>query len=450
MSGGEERDERVPGGEHLVAGDGAQVLEHAHTRAEPPPGLLPEGLHEVAGGVEGEGEEVEGDEHGGEGGLAVPEVVLEVVSVLLQDVEALVLDLPARAGALGEFRDVVGGDLEVGGEGVAVGDLAVRPGDLEFEPVDAEGVVGVADGEVPHPLVAVDAAARAAAGGDPEPVRAESPEVVVQRLVAAGLGGHEEVPALVEDGLADGLAGVQVVGEVDGPERGEHGAEAPQPALGRLALAVLLVVALAPGEELRGQRQREVPPGRDDGGGEHLVEVLDAAVGAPAARAAGALDVAGAEVLGAVEGDQHMPAQHAHGFEPPGVVEFRREAAQQAVEALRRHAVEGLPDVVVAGCAGQAEQGVQVRVPALRGERALVRQERLGLRQEHRQRRHADVAHGVHPVAAGAPVRQPVEAVAGAAQVALQPAHAPAPGYPASTAMIDDSTARRSAGGSAA
>ena len=46
-----------------------------YSGAEPLPGLLPEGFGEFAGGVQGEGEQVEDDEHGGEGVPAVAEVV---------------------------------------------------------------------------------------------------------------------------------------------------------------------------------------------------------------------------------------------------------------------------------------------------------------------------------------------------------------------------------------
>ncbi len=102
-SGGEECHECVPGGEHLVFGDGAQVLEQARPGAEALPCPPPLVFGEFAGGVQGEGEQVEDDEHGGEGVLAVAEVVFEVVAVLLEDVEGLVLDLPPGAGAVGEF-----------------------------------------------------------------------------------------------------------------------------------------------------------------------------------------------------------------------------------------------------------------------------------------------------------------------------------------------------------
>ncbi len=119
---------------------------------------------------------------------------------------------------------------------------------------------------------------------------------------------------------------------------------------------------------------------------------------------------------------------------------------EQAVEMLRPHAVEQLPDPVVARDAVQAEQGVRVGASPLFGQRALVRQERGGLHEEHRQRRHADVLHGVLPVASPAPVRHPGEAFPQPFQIAREALHR-RPGGSASTAMTAASTARRSAGG---
>ena len=82
-AGGEQVHQRVPRGEDLVGGDGAQVLEQADSRAEPLACLLPLGFGEIAGRVQGEGEQVEDDQHAGQVVLAVAEVVLEVVAVLL-------------------------------------------------------------------------------------------------------------------------------------------------------------------------------------------------------------------------------------------------------------------------------------------------------------------------------------------------------------------------------
>ena len=108
------------------------------------------------------------------------------------------------AGAVGEFGDVAAVDGQAGDEGAAVGDLAAGPRAGDLEPVDAQGVVAVADGQVGHPAVAVDASAGALAGGGAAAGQADAVEVLVEGLVAGGLAGEQEVAAGVEHGAADG------------------------------------------------------------------------------------------------------------------------------------------------------------------------------------------------------------------------------------------------------
>ena len=231
---------------------------------------------------------------------------------------------------------------------------------------------------------------------------------------------------------------------MDRAQCGAAVAAGPQPALDRLAFAVLLGGAVLRRDELGGQRQRARLARRHNGGGDHPVEVLGAAVVALAGRAVVAVDVARAEELRAVQGDEHALVQAAHGGQRVVRVEVLDEGVELVVEVFRRHAVEQLPDVVVAGDAGQAEQGVGVGAPARVGQRALVRQERRRLHEEHRQRRHADVRHGVAAVAPAARVRHLREALPQPVEMAREELHG---GAPASTAMIAASTARRSAGG---
>ena len=124
-----------------VSGDGPQVLEEAICGATRDDGGAPGEDAEISGGVEREGQQVEGDQNAGEGFLAVAKVVFEIVSVGLQNVEGLVLDLPPCAAAGGQFGDGAGGDREIGDEAVVIGSLALGIEDLDGEPVDQDGIV---------------------------------------------------------------------------------------------------------------------------------------------------------------------------------------------------------------------------------------------------------------------------------------------------------------------
>src|SRR4051794_21451328 len=84
----------VPGREDQESGDGSQVFEEAAARAHLLHRLAPEIFGQIADGMEGESEKVQGHEHGGKIGFPVPKVVFGMVAVVLQDVEAFVVSRP--------------------------------------------------------------------------------------------------------------------------------------------------------------------------------------------------------------------------------------------------------------------------------------------------------------------------------------------------------------------
>ena len=92
----------IPSGEDQEGGDGSQVFEEPAAGSHLLHRLAPEIFGQIADGMEGESQKVQGHEHGGKIGFPVPEVVFEIVSVILQDVEALVLDFPRGAPTGGE------------------------------------------------------------------------------------------------------------------------------------------------------------------------------------------------------------------------------------------------------------------------------------------------------------------------------------------------------------
>jgi hypothetical protein len=83
----------VPVLEDHIGGDGPRMLEEAVGRTKRDDGGSPGKNDEISGGVEGEGQQVEGEEDIGEGFLAVPEAVFKVVAAGLGDVASLVLYL---------------------------------------------------------------------------------------------------------------------------------------------------------------------------------------------------------------------------------------------------------------------------------------------------------------------------------------------------------------------
>ena len=73
--------EVLPGGKDQESGDCGEIIEELAAGAELLPGGAPEFVGDVADGVNGEGQQVQGRQDGGEVVLAVTEIVLDVVSL---------------------------------------------------------------------------------------------------------------------------------------------------------------------------------------------------------------------------------------------------------------------------------------------------------------------------------------------------------------------------------
>ena len=162
--------------------------------------------------------------------LPCPKFVFEVVAVGLQDVEGLVLDLPAGTPAGGDGGGGVLRDGKVGDEAVAVGHLAVGLGDLDLQPVDGERVGAVAQRHAIHPAIAMAAPGRAPAHGLAHLVQHDAMGVFAQRLVAGRLAHEDEAPARGAHRLADRLAGIEIVAQIDRSQPGHTRPQAGQPA----------------------------------------------------------------------------------------------------------------------------------------------------------------------------------------------------------------------------
>ena len=92
--------QRLPVLEVQVLGYHGQVGEEVASGDAFFPGVLPEPAHLVVDGVDGEGDEVEHQQHVGQAFVAVSEVVLEVVFVVLEFVEGFVFNFPSASSTL--------------------------------------------------------------------------------------------------------------------------------------------------------------------------------------------------------------------------------------------------------------------------------------------------------------------------------------------------------------
>src|SRR3954451_16936464 len=145
---GEGEQQILPRREDQIDRDRRQLAEEIAAWPKLGPCGAPEFIADVADGVDGERQQVQADQDGGEGLLAVSEAVLEVVALGLEHVERLVLDLPSRPATGGQFDDGTGADRQIGDAAVAIRRLAPGVDDLDREPVDPERVLAVAQRHV--------------------------------------------------------------------------------------------------------------------------------------------------------------------------------------------------------------------------------------------------------------------------------------------------------------
>ena len=138
--------------------------------------------------------------------------------------------------------------------------------------------------------------------------------------------------------------------------------------------------------------------GCDQAGTQEGVEAFHATIGPPPGRALRAFDLARAEILAAIECDQHAAAQ---ALEPCQRSSRLQGACEQTIECCWRDAIQHQADVVIGGDSRHADQGLAVRPAVSPLQRPLMRQERRTSHEEQRERREADVAHCVVAIAGG-------------------------------------------------
>ncbi|MGA2291602.1 DUF2927 domain-containing protein, partial [Bradyrhizobium sp.] len=404
---GQRLHEVVPRGEDQEGSDRIQVAEESASRPELLPGRAPEFVGDVADGVNGEGEQVQGSEDGGEVELAVAEVVLDIIPLGLENVEGFVLDLPSGTTAGGELGDVVGADREVGDEAVVVGDFASGVDDLDLEPVDDEGILAVAQGNIGEPAVAIDGVLLAALDLLFVGRKVDPGDVFGNQRMGGWLADEDEIPVDVAHGLAQRLAGEQVVTKKDRIEPCVARAVGGQPSLGRGVLAVLLFRAILRRDEFRLERDNLVVSGRDQCRPEHRMEILGLSFAAQPGRAMPTMDVLGAEIFRSIQGDQHMIPQPTKSIQAVGHRFQRRDRiGKHRMKPFRLCRIQHVANMVVAGDLGDPEQALAVRTPVPLLQPQLMRQKRGALHEKHRERRHPDVAHRVGHVRSSALVRK--------------------------------------------
>ena len=236
--------------------------------------------------------------------------------------------------------------------------------------------------------------------------------------MAAGLTDEEEVRAEVGDECAEGLAAVQIVAEQDRPVGEQSGDVGGQPALGGVALAILLALLLGQVgpvgggvvlglDEQRHEREDAVVAVGDDAGREHGVEELLGLVLADmAGRALLAMDAVRAMELDPVEGDEQAAVEAQEGVEAALVADGVEAEGEEIGEEGGIETVEQIANTVFTRDLADAEEGVAIGAGGLLEHAALEVEEGGGLEKERGEGAGSGIGDGVALVGAGAGVGQ--------------------------------------------
>ena len=229
-------------------------------------------------------------------------------------------------------------------------------------------------------------------------------------------GSEDEVgTVLLDNGLANRLAGVQGVAEVYRLVGLVSGRIAIQPSFQRVEFAVLLGCMVLRPNELRPQRHHAVVVGGHQRGRKYCVKILNLASAAAGSSAAQlAMHLGRAMKLSAVQRDQASLAQPAKRLRSSKLLsQHRQYRVKRTIERLRRNPVQALANVVVARNPSHPEQRGRTAVAiAALSHSPLVRQKRRRLHEEHRKGRHGNVAEAILRVPAAARIRQLFDASA--------------------------------------
>ena len=142
--------------------------------------------------------------------------MIEVVAFGFQGVEAFVLDLPARPAASCQFDHGVAIDGQIGDEAVAIGHLVGGVAYLDHQPIDRHGVGAVAQRHVAYPTIGMGESLPAVLDPLCQFRKFDPGQVFLDGRMGRRLADEQEMPARRPHRLADRLAGVEVVAQIDG------------------------------------------------------------------------------------------------------------------------------------------------------------------------------------------------------------------------------------------
>ncbi len=169
------------------------------------------------------------------------------------------------------------------------------------------------------------------------------------------LGGEQKVAAPFHQFFAERLVCKQIIGQIDRTQMLVTPKVLPNPALGRVQFAVLLVAAILRTDELRTQRQHAVVAIGYHGGAQHVMRIFGSMF-AFASAALRALNLLGVMKLRSIECDENASVEMMKIVQSLILMQIFHRMVENRIQLLTVAAIQGVADVIVRRNAVHAEQ----------------------------------------------------------------------------------------------
>ena len=187
-------------------------------------------------------------------------------------------------------------------------------------------------------------------------------QVLEQQGVIAWLDADDRVQAGVAQVVEVGRVGAEGVLDDDHGQVGMLAAEAPEPAAGGVAFAVVLGVAVLVDDRLGRQRDDFLEIGMDERGTQHLVGIGDAAAAMVLLQTRRTVDLGGRIIGRSVEGQEVAAVEIDEGLQGLAALQAAEDITEQGPQRVRIDRVQKGPHLRVGGDVVDAVDGAEVVV----------------------------------------------------------------------------------------
>ncbi len=368
-------------------------------------GSFPSFTQMVTNTMKGKGNQIQSHQCVRQPVAAVAEIVLHVVAIVFQQIKAFIFNLPTRPSACDNGFNVALVHFQGSNKAKSLcGFVGCDIADPQLDIVDLQCVIAASDGQpVIGPQVAVLLVRFVASRGFLDlylvrPVNAG--KIIEQRFVIVCFNTEDKISTGIDDPLAHRLFGIEVIAQINRPQRGVAPGVFLEPPIGGLGLAVLFFVTVLRRHELWTQRHGVAVANANHGGAQYRVVVFGFTAIAKSVAALRTMDAVRVVELGPVQCDQASAIEHLEWLKCLIFFHYIQCNIESRIEVLALDPIQLHTDVGVGWQLGNAKKRAADVFAMGFFKHSLVFQKRWRLNEKSRERAHRNVVKGVLFVAA--------------------------------------------------